>query len=210
MNFLQIAQEVSQIVGLQGTIQSVSTVTGYQAVVVKYVQNAYHDIQSYRDEWKYLRTSTDISLVQGDTSAAPQSDLSKWDMRHIYYDSKPLRVVSYDYYIQSEQSSSSQGEPSLVALEPTTRYLYFNPSDSSYTVTAYYWTTPEALSANTDEPSIPAEFHKLIVYRATADFASFIGNGNLYQTYNAKANTLMGKLLRLHNPAKRIRSYPAC
>ena len=41
--FLAICQEVSNIVGLQGTIQSVSTVTGYQSTLVQYVKNAYEE-----------------------------------------------------------------------------------------------------------------------------------------------------------------------
>ena len=207
---LSICQEVSNIVGLQGTIQSVSTVSGYQATLIQYIKNAYEDIQSYRDEWDFLRTSVDISLTAGDTTYTPTSDVDKWDIFHIYYDSKPLTVVSDDYYIQSKMSESGQSLPSFVSQNDTTKVLSFNPADSSYTVTAYYWSVAETLSANTDVPSIPTPYHKLLIYRAAADFCAFIGNGNLYQTYNTKADTLMGKLLRSNNPAKRVILRPAC
>lgn len=208
--FLAICQEVSDIVGLQGTIQSVSTVSGYQSTLVQYVKNAYEDIQSYRDEWRFLRTFVNINLTAGDTSYTPISNIEKWDMTHIYYDNSPLTIVSYDYYIESEQLTASQSSPSLVAQDYSNKNLHFNPADSSYTITAYYWSIPETLSNNTDIPSIPVEYHKLIIYRAATDFAAFIGNGNLYQAYNAKASTLTGKLLRNYNPGKRILPRPAC
>lgn len=208
--FLAICQEVSNIVGLQGTIQSVSTVSGYQATLIQHVKNAYEDIQSYRDEWDFLRDSVDIVLTQGATGSGVFSDVQRWDIRHIYYDSTPLSIVSHDWYIQTKQSEAAQGRPSIVAQDITTRRLYFNPVDAGYTIVAYYWKVPETLSANTDVPIIPISYHKLLIYRAAADFSAFIGNGNLYQTYNTKADTLMGKLLRDNNPAKRVTLRPAC
>ena len=149
-----------------------------------------------------------MSLSASDNSYSAPSDLAKWDMYNILYDDTPLKVYSHNYYIRADMENNSEAEPSVVARDPSDNTLYFNPVDDSYTIVGYYWTVAESLSADGDVPSIPTPYHKLIVYRAVADFAAFMGNAGLFQLYNQKASSLMGKLLRNYNPGKRILPRP--
>lgn len=47
------------------------------------------------------------------------------------------------------------------------------PDTDAYSVTADYWARPTELTADDDEPSMPEQFHMLIVWRALLEVASF-------------------------------------
>jgi len=205
VNLLAITQKANKLAGIQGSIISLTTLTGYQAILLAHVQTAYEDIQNYRDEWHFLKTQVTIPLTTVTSTYDPADAVAKWDFFNILYDSKPLQVISYDQYIQDKISTTTAGAPSVVAVDPSTNILYFNPLDNNYSIVAKYWNTPETLSGNNDIPLLPYEFHNLIVYRSVADFAAFLGNTGLYQIYTQKANTMFGKLLRSQNPSKHIK-----
>ena len=221
MNFLTICQEVNKLVGLQGNILSVTTVSGYQATLVKYVQNAYDDIQNLRDQGDFLKSSVSISLVAGTTTytiedifnltptqvTAQYNPLAAWDTKKFFYSTSVLSYVPYEWFTLYDYASNAASTPSYFTIglfDSGYRNLIFAPVSGPFSVTAFYYKKAQELDANTDIPSLPEEFHRLIVYRAAGDFAGFIGNGNLYQLYNQKADVLLSKLMRTNNPSKKI------
>jgi len=72
----------------------------------------------------------------------------------------------------------------------------------------YYSTSLETLSADTDEPTLPSQFHSAIVYGAVRELAAYLGEPVLEQQYSRRYNNIMGQLMRSHVPARRVFQRP--
>ena len=218
MTFLQMCKEVNTLCGMQGNYVSASGATGYQATLAQMVINAWIDIQSLRKDWHFMRTSRTFNTVIGTTEYSLTTiwggstvDLAYWVPGMILYtDSNSfdtqLREFSYNAYILNEVEQQSNTLPELFAQDPVDKHLWLNPPSIVGTITCHYQTLPITLSANTDVPTLPAQFHKAIVYRAAADMAAFMGNGSTYQLYTQKADAMIGSLLRSENPGVKVRT----
>jgi hypothetical protein len=218
MNFLEICQEANTLSGMQGTVTSVTTTSGYQAILIKFVIDAYRDLQDYRD-WPWMRTSVQFNTVQGTTEYSLQdivgigndTFIKKWVKGMITYlnpDNSnkrvPLRRVDYDSYLRRNLEQESEGRPWVYAEDPLDRHLHLNPPDDAYTIEAYYYTHPVILAADADIPLLPVSYHLLIAYMGAQRMAGFMGNSNLYTELITNADTMLGNLLRGHNPGKRV------
>jgi len=222
MNFLQICQEVNTMCGMQGSMSTAYGATGYQATLAKAVINAWIDIQNLRREWRFMRKSVTFNTVTSQYEYTltnifgpgnPQ-DIALWVPGMVYYASgdanMPLYMYEYDAYKHYDIAAQSNSTPYVYAADPIDRHLYINPPDGIYSITAHYWRTPQILSANTDTPVLPVQFHRAIVYRAAADFAAFMGNVNEYQVYTQKADSMIGSIMRTEVPAKRVKPKGIC
>jgi hypothetical protein len=215
MTFLQLCQGVNKRTGLQGTFTAVASATGYQAILKEIVADAWVDIQNLRGgTWYFLRDSQTFNTVQSQTEytitnifGTSTSPVGSWATNMILYDNDSLRWMDYNYYIVSEQSSAAESTPALFAIDPVDQHLYINPPAAVYSITAHYFAKPTVLSADADVPLGGSEFHYAILYKATADMALFLGNSGLYQLYNAKADAVIGSLLRHSNPQQKIRNH---
>lgn len=72
------------------------------------------------------------------------------------------------------------GRPYAYALDSASVHLYPTP-DSAYTLELRYWTLPPALVNDTDTPTLPADYHKLLWIYAT------------WQCYEADDDAQMGQ-----------------
>ena len=85
-----------------------------------------------------------------------QLDLTHWQSYEQFRSS---------YLIGSLVTEASR--PNDVVIAPNKSIiLYPAPSDTTFTVTADYYSKPQVLALDTDEPEMPEEFHELILYRA--------------------------------------------
>lgn len=69
----------------------------------------------------------------------------------------PIRVV--------ETSPAANGRPDTYALAGSTLVLYPTP-DAVYNLQLRYWQLPALMAADGDTPSLPADYHRLLVYYA--------------------------------------------
>ena len=208
--FLELCQETDRVLASQGTLASVVT-TGYQDLLVGYVQNAYTDIQAARKEWDFLHTSVDIVLLSGKTEyntldifGMVDDPVANWKLDKFMYDFDNLKYVPYDVYIYEEWKEEDEPGKFSKVIENNT--LIFEDITTPKTVTAYYYSKPQKLEENADVPLMPSQYDNAIIYRAVADVALKVGVPEMYYLFDAKANVLLGDLLRSQNPGKRVRS----
>lgn len=212
MNFLQICQRVNEIVGFQGSVKSV-TPTGYQSVLVTAVKDTYEDIQRYRPDWEWLKSSRSINV----SNAKQQYTLTElWagdtvdliEYRYIVYDYRRMMFIPYDEFVLRDFTNYTPTDPKMFTVEPASKDLIIQPIDQLYTLQLHYTKQPDELTINTDVPVIPLRHHQLIVYGAIMKLSTFVGNPTLYDTYSVKYAEALGQLMREENPAKIIRKRP--
>lgn len=210
MNFLQIAQKIDQAIGSQGNVSSVEA-SGYQFLLGEYARNAWITIQNLRDDWKFLRTSTDITLTAGkeeysilDIFSTIDSPVGKWKTDTFLYDYNDLNYIDYEKYIRIKNQTPSK--PQFFTVDEASNKLFFNEPDAAYSVKAHYFRKPQVLTTNTDVPLCAPEFHYAIMYQAATDLCAYLGIAELHGINKTKADASLGALLRSANPAKKIRS----
>jgi len=140
MDYLTICQKVNSRLGMQGTFTdnslgtTVSSATGYQATIAAYTADAWVDIQLLKDNWDFMRTNVTLTTVASQTEYALTDpawsatlSVGKWDTDMILYDDRPMRWLSYDYYIKSKQDEAGESEPGSFAIDPVDQHFYINP-----------------------------------------------------------------------------------
>ena len=212
MNFLTICKRVNDIAGFQGVVTSV-TPTGYQAVLVQAVKDAYEDIQRFRTEWDFMHKKKSVNVSNAtnyyslaDLWGAETPDLAVW--RHVNYDYERLTEYSYEAYELVDQEDYEGGEPRFYSIDPATNGLYVSKLDQLYTLEIYYTSTFDELTTATQIPAIPERFHQAIVYGAVMKLATYVGNPTLFDTYARQYAEAMGQLMREQNPPKFVRKMP--
>jgi hypothetical protein len=217
MNFLQLCQKANTLSGLQGVVSNAATATGYQATLVEFVAQAWIDIQDLRKDWPFMRDSVSF------TTTASQSEytllqifgvdvsqtIARWVPNMILYIdsnsySTALLQYTYDQYVYQDIAQQDTGLPNRYAEDPVDKHLYINPPDSTYNITAHFYTLPVRLSGNTDTPTLPLSYHMLIAYQGAAHMAAYMGNSNLFQINQQKATAMIGMLMRSELPAKKM------
>jgi hypothetical protein len=218
MTYLELCQKTDVLFGSQGVFTSVATTNGFQSLIVKYVQNAWDNIQASRREWDFYRTTVSFSTVlnQMDYSlvevfgAGVDNPVENWITdRFIRSDYSTLEYIPYDRWILEDHTTAR--DPRSFTTHPnleTSGFLSFDKPDGVYTYTLHYFRKPQQLSANTDIPICPTEHHDAIVFQALTDLAAHFGNRDIYSTASVRANQLYSNLLRSQNPSKTITPRP--
>lgn len=212
MNFLDICKRVNNLVGFQGVLTSVSP-TGYQAVLVNAVKDAWEDIQRHRVDWDFMRATKSVN-VDGSQNyysldqlwGTAEPDLGNW--LYVSYDYQRLMQLSYDAYEGEDFTAWTGHKPYLYAIDPATKGLYISPVDANYTLDIYYTKELQNLTTATQVPWLPERYHQAIVYGAVVKLATFVGNPTLHDTYALKYDQIMGSLMREENPPKFVRKRP--
>jgi hypothetical protein len=212
MNFLQICQEANRLSGMQGTLSTVASSTGYQYTLVRFVAQAWIDLQNLRKDWPFMRSTVDFNTTQAKTEYTlanlAVTDVARWRML-TYVDSQSLnqklKPMSHDQYLLDNIAQQGQGAPVWYAVDPIDKHLYLNPPDAVYAVTGHYITEPVELTDNTDEPTLADSFHMVLAYLGGAHMAAFMGNSNLYNDLKFRADQMVGDLMRSETPARRAK-----
>lgn len=212
MQYLQMAQKVRQLVGLQGTGPSSVDATGSEGLFLSNVQNAWEDLQNYRADWKWMRENKTFNMVAGTTTYTPATifgpvnRFKSWykDSFFILVDGKkaPINHYNYDYFRYRHINDVDQTTPSGFTIRPKDYALQFSIPDSNYQIDCDYKKSNQTLSAATDIPELPTDYHMLIVYEAASRYALTIALGHVYDQYSQKALEMLGNLLREQNPQK--------
>ena len=207
-----MAQKVRQLVGLQGTGPSSVDATGSEGLLLSNVQSAWEDLQNYRADWKWMRENKTFNMVAGTTTYTPATifgpvnRFKSWykDSFFILVDGKkaPITHYNYDYFRYRHINDVDQTTPSSFTIRPKDYALQFSIPDSNYQIDCDYKKNNQTLSAATDIPELPTDYHMLIVYEAASRYALTIALGHVYDQYSQKALEMLGNLLREQNPQK--------
>ena len=111
-----------------------------------------------RVDWYTDETVQDISTVAGTAVYAWPADFAR---------GRSLRNTALNQELQEvslrdiDRASSSQGSPTVYAIDGPNIHLYPTP-DGAYPLELRYWKLPPALVNDTDIPVIPADWHSLL------------------------------------------------
>ena len=212
MNFLQICQEANRLAGMQGTLSTVASSTSYQYTLVRFVAQAWIDLQTLRKDWPFMRSSVALNTTAAKTEYTLANlgvtDVARWHLvTYLNSSSKNQKVnpMSYDSYLLDNVATEGAGAPRRYAVDPIDKHIYLNPPDAVYAMTLHYYTEPVELTGNTDEPTLSDSYHMLLAYMGAAHMAAFMGNSNLYSDLSFRADVMLGSLMRDELPRRRVK-----
>lgn len=192
MNFLEICQRTRLEADITGSgPASVVGQSGELEKVVEWVLTAYDDIQNLYSTWRFLRTDFTFPTIVDTQNYTPDAvdlaDLATWkaekdDDLTIYSavaDEQHLAIYPWNDFrsVYMFGTNRTQTErPTVATIKPDNSMSLWPIPNAIFTVTGEYYKKAQTLSANTDIPIIPSQFHMAIVWRAVmfygADYAA--------------------------------------
>lgn len=212
--FLELAQAARAISGMQGTgPTTVVNAQGIEAVIVRFVRDAYVDIQNMREDFKFLEGSQSFSTQIGqdtyeylDIFGIVNPSVKKYHYNSfIITDSNGRK--SYLQYVERDNleavylNDTYTDTPSYFTEDPSTGHLILKPTPSeTLTISFRYQKSPEILTTDAQVPLLPTAFHNLILYKAVEKLSVYLGSPQIYRAYAIDAAKMAAQLMRHELP----------
>jgi len=222
LNYLQLVQKLMQESGISGaTPTTVSGQTGMVKRLVDWVNDAWVDIQDYRDDWKFLQSSfsfntttlvRDYSLTDLGITYLNKFELETFK---IYESSLGLSdqwaLPNIDYIRWSRILDIGEIEntkPSYFIINPSNSLTLDTAPTDIFTVSGKYYLGATELEDDTDIPSFPTQYHRAIVYRALWYYGIFISSLEVSTGADVKYQQILNKLQKNQLPSRKIKQRP--
>lgn len=221
--FIQLVQDLARQSGtLAGgtSLSSVVGVSGRAAKLVKWVEEAWTDIQNTHFDWNWMLEEFSSALLvdtlrytgAGSFSLTRFSsfvvDRPDWQPITIYdpdigqSDESPLKRISYPAWRSKyDRGVHDAGRPVEYSISPAGELCIGPKPDKAYVCRGEYWKTPQTLTLNTDVPECPERFHKVIVHRAMILMGESDESPTTIQAGAAEYNRLMSSLVNSQLPS---------
>jgi hypothetical protein len=189
MNLLQLVNQTRVECGVSGpTLSSAQNLSGESARILAWVQQAWIDVQTSKEDWLFLRETFEFNTVasQWEYTAADAglTDFGNWkrdsfrasSVNNLYRDEQLLNYMDWTTYrnlYRYANMRNTLARPVVVSITPNKDLAFGSTPDQIYTINGEYYTQPVSLTADTDIPGIPARFHMIIVYRAMMYYAGY-------------------------------------
>ena len=192
MTFLQLCQRLRQEAGIPGTGPvNVTGQTGFNKQLVEWITDAYEYIQNLHQTWLFLRKDfsfvTTVDKREYSITETGITDLRNWkidqygDFRCYLTSSginseQYLQYLSWDDYKQIYlfgATRSAPGQPSYCSVHPNKSLDFYLVPNDSYTINGEYFSIPDIMTGNTDNPIFPSSFHLIIVWYALMSYGAF-------------------------------------
>jgi hypothetical protein len=134
------------------------------ARITMYINNALSNI-CRRVSYYVDEATNDYSTVSGTATYSLPADFAK--IRSVRDTGRQMEMASVGLR-QIDQSSLSSGAPRYYAIDGSNLHLWPTP-DGVYPLETRYWKLPAPLVADSDVPTIPADYHNLLIYAANAE-----------------------------------------
>jgi len=220
MTFVQLASRLRQEVGGAGTgPTSVVSQTGESRRIVDWIASADEDVQRKYDQWKFMVGSFTINTVADDGSYAasdcvtPVTNLRDWRIKtfRIYLsatgvsDETRLAYIDYqDWYDLYSVGTQTSGRPIHFTIG-NDMSIKLGPAPSAvYRISGEYKKSVTTMTANSDTPVYPSDYHMLPVYAGMMDYGRYTGATEVYQDGEKKYNKLLRQMERTQLPQMRL------
>lgn len=221
MNFLQLAQAAKRESGLSGGAPaSFDTATGDNARFFHWVNWAWRDIALMHESWFFRRGEAlgeTSAMVMSPTASAPGFALTDWATWKPHADDyRPsawrvadgqtteheLHYLPYDTFRRRFiVGAHTPGSVQVWSVDPSGNLLLAPTPDSAHQVRASYIRDVVDMSADADEPAMPARFHMLIVWRALREYGGYDAASEVFQRADQNYSTGMSALTQSQLPA---------
>jgi len=174
--------------------------------------DAWREIQSARDDWKWMRAAVDAPLVVGQmTYTAAQlgvstgfgrwrrEDSTYWPSLYISGATNslwPLDFMNLDCF-RDEYVYRTQGSTTPIAwtIDENEQFLVAPAPAVAYRLRADYRTEPTELTVDADTPNLPDRFELLPMWRALQDIATTDGASDILAKANRNYGDMWDKIL---------------
>jgi len=223
MNFLQLVQRLRQECGVSaGTTAAAPSTTvnqnGEMRRLVDWINAGWLDLQTRHDDWLWMRAGFTLPTVSG-THTYTAADASITDFREWSLDSLKVYTVSTTdetelFYVSYEEFRScymlgqiASGRPAYFTVTPDRSLRFYPTPDAAYTVYGDYQRMASEMSADTDIPSIPTEYHLAIVYRAMIKYGRYEAASEIYEDARAEYARILSQLERKYLPEMSVGTF---
>jgi hypothetical protein len=189
MNLLQLVNQTRVECGVSGpALTTAQGQVGESGRMVSWTQQAWIDIQTSKEDWLFLREPFTFNLVadqyQYTATQAGLTDFGNWkrdsfrasSVGQDYKDEQLLNYMEWTTYrnlYRYANMRNTTARPVVVSITPEKYLAFGSKPDQAYVIDGEYYTQPVTLSADSDEPIIPARFQMAIVYRAMMYYAGY-------------------------------------
>lgn len=200
MTFLEIVQRIARDSGTVPGDNQPATLTGISGRLLSmkmWADEAWGRIQSSRSDWRWMKREFSGSTLTGeqryayDAMSIPTDTFSKWLVNEYHpnhgafdftitdpalgdSDEQPLFYRHFDDLRRGElRNPMVSQKPHIISIDWENKLVLYPTPDKAYTIKGAYAQAPTRLSADTDVPGMPAEFHDLIAYEALVHLVVF-------------------------------------
>ena len=225
MTFLQLSSRLRQEVGGSGTgPTAVTGQTGEYRRIVDWIASADEDIQRMHNEWRFMRSGFTVNTVTSDgsylfgdctdtTSSTPITNFRDWckDSLKIYLTSSgvgtetPLYFIEYqDWYDIYNTGTQTDGQPICFTIGNDLSIKLGPKPNDVYTLTGEYQKSAVQMTANSDIPAYPSEYHMIAVYRAMMKYGRYTGATEVYQDGKNEYKAMLKEMRRTQLPRTKL------
>lgn len=206
MNFLDLVNRTKQEAGRSGgDLATLVGATNDDLLIVNWVATAWAKIQRLSVEWSWMRATVLTSVTASQITQDPAVDMlvqpanttAIADFRNFYQESSDYRVTLLDPATPADEGelrfldyptfrrafvvgTHDAAKPRYWSISSQNKMLLGPKPDIAYHVRFDYRTTPTDLALDADEPTMPSEYHMILVWEALMQLASFDNAAEVY------------------------------
>lgn len=194
--YLELCQDTARECAVAGSgPAAVTNQTGELARIVRWVRDAYKELQASEPNWRWLRSEFTFQTVADDdqyayadvTDSIASATISRFDRWwteevQIYLTSAGIGGRHHIPFMRWERfrrvwltGNPGSQYPSCFSIDPRDNLRLGGKPAAVYTVTGEYQKSPQILAADDDEPEMPAKYHGIIMARAMQKYAAYHG-----------------------------------
>jgi hypothetical protein len=215
VNFLQLINRTRVECGVSGAstpLTSVTGLTGESARIASWVNTAWVDLQTLKEDWQWMREGFQFNTVTQQQIYTPAetgvgSTFGNWKRDSFRVSSvgqqyKDEQLTNYmdwttfrNLYIYSNMRFT-YARPVVVSIDPDKNLAFGSVPDQPYVIVGEYYIKPTEFAAVTDAPpaTFPDRFHMLIVYRAMMYYGGYESASEVYQRGELEHKRLMSRM----------------
>ena len=215
MNFLQLINRTRVECGVSGAstpLTSVTGLTGESARIASWVNTAWVDLQTLKEDWQWMREGFQFNTVTQQQIYTPAetgvgSTFGNWKRDSFRVSSvgqqyKDEQLTNYmdwttfrNLYIYANMRFT-YARPVVVSIDPDKNLAFGSVPDQPYVIVGEYYIKPTEFAAVTDAPpaTFPDRFHMLIVYRAMMYYGGYESASEVYQRGELEHKRLMSRM----------------
>lgn len=209
-SFLDLVNLMKFECGVTGAdLLTLSGQSGEMLNLIRWINSAWIDIQSKRQDWPWMRRSCSFTTTAGKAIYSQTdcniSDLGTWDRNtfrnyltvvgqrsEIYMGYTPYESWRNQY--QYGNMRFTQTRPIEVTVTPDFSLGLGPVPLDGYTITGDYYRIPSELIEDSDIPSIPTQFQLAIVYRAMMSYGGMEAASEVYQRGETEFKIIMNRM----------------
>lgn len=215
MDFLALINRTRVECGVSGASNPLVTaqnLTGEAARIASWVNSAWVDIQTAKEDWQWMREPFQFNTVTQQQIYTPTqvgvgSTFANWKRDSFrasgvgqnFRNEQLLNYMDWNtfrnLYIYANMRNTF-ARPVVVTIDPDKNLGFGSIPDQPYVIVGEYYTKPTEFSADTDAPpaTFPDRFHMAIVYRAMMFYGGYEAAPEVYQRGESEFKRLMNRI----------------